>query len=230
MARRSLPIFTVLWQRHEALYCEVFLDSLQRLARKKIVSGDEDAISEMLCPILREICFELGQTRDIEISEPNWEGPIQPVLDCELTGGKKRKRPDFTCKLVNPWAISSEGHEISFHIECKRLGLPTSSSWVLNRNYVTKGMQRFDYGSHEYGKRASSGMMIGYLIDMEPEKVLKDVNGFMKEYLPDFPDINMQCSQGIVFQSRQHLERKHVKPQTFDLIHMWANLRTNYQP
>jgi hypothetical protein len=65
---------------------------------------------------------------------------------------------------------------------------------------------------------------------MEPAKVLKEVNQFRKEHLPYFPAITRQFSHGPVFQNRQHLERKHVRPQTFDLIHMWADLRMNYQP
>ena len=70
---------------------------------------------------------------------------------------------------------------------------------------------------------------LGYLIDMEPAKVLKDVNQVMKGHLPEFPDITMEFRQGVVVQNRQHLERKHVRPQTFNLIHMWGDLRMNYQ-
>ena len=229
MARRSLPSFVVLWQRHESLYCEVFMASLGRLAKQRTVTGDEDAISERLCPILAQVCFELGQAKNLDVSVPSWEAPIQPVINDELAGGKKRKRPDFTCKLVNPHANVVENYELAFHVECKRLGNPTSPTWVLNKNYVTNGIQRFDNTSHEYGKRVASGMMIGYAIDMGPRQILKEVNGFLHKNSAYMPTLNMNFGQGAISQHRQNLDRMNVKPRQFSLIHMWVDIRHNYQ-
>ena len=226
MARRPLPAFAKLWQRHDRIYCEVFFVSLQKLANEP-VSGDENTISKRLCPILSCVCFTLSQSRSGEVRTPTWEGPIQPVSEAELE--VEPKRPDFTCKLSNPYAASSEEHEIPFHVECKLLGFPTSSSWKLNKNYVTKGMKRFDCDSHEYGKRAPSGMMIGYVIDMEPEEVLEEVNRHKHQHLSYFPAICMAIDEATVLQNRQNLERKHVAPKEFDLTHLWVDLRQNYQ-
>jgi len=226
MARRSLPAFASLWQRHETIYCEVFFISLQKLANEP-VSGDENAISKRLCPILTRVCFALRRSRHIEVRTPTWEGPIQPVSEDELEA--EPKRPDFTCKLRNPYAMSAENFEIPLHVECKRLGFPTSSSWKLNKNYVTKGMKRFDCHSHEYGKRASSGMMIGYIIDMEPEEILEEVNRYKQKHLSYFPDICMTVGEETVFRDRQDLIREHVPPREFSLTHLWVDLRQNYQ-
>jgi len=226
MARRSLPAFAKLWQRHDRIYCEVFFVSLQKLANEP-VSGDENTISKGLCLILSRVCFTLSQSRKREIRTPTWEGPIQPVSEDELEA--EPKRPDFACKLTNQYATSSEEYEISLHVECKRLGFPTSSSWKLNKNYVTRGMKRFDCDSHEYGKRASSGMMIGYIIDMEPEEILEEVNRYKQKHLSYFPDISMAVDEASVSRNRQNLERKHVAPKEFDLIHLWVDLRQNYR-
>ncbi len=225
MARRSLPAFASLWQKHETIYCEVFFISLQELANEP-VSGDENTISKRLCPILICVCFTLSRSRNIEVRTPTWEGPIQPVSDDELEA--EPKRPDFTCKLRNPYATLAEEHEIPLHVECKRLGSPTSPSWKLNKNYVTRGMKRFDCASHEYGKRASSGMMIGYAIDMEPEQILEEVNRHKQKHLPYFPDICMAVDKTTVSRNRQNLKRRHVAPKEFDLIHLWVDLRHNY--
>ncbi|MCI0471800.1 MAG: hypothetical protein L0Y73_09090, partial [Candidatus Aminicenantes bacterium] len=170
MNRRDLPSFIKLWKRHTDLYVEVFSLALTELAERRAApaAGDEDAISEKLCYILSRVCFNIGKSRNREIQTPYWEAPIQPVSGEELKGGKIRKRPDFTCKLVNPFAESPEENEISFHVECKRLGRAVSVSWNLNKNYVVKGIKRFDCPTHEYGKRAPSGMMIGYIIGMTP--------------------------------------------------------------
>jgi len=226
MARHSLPAFAKLWQRHETIYCEVFFVALQRLANEP-VSGDEDAISKRLCPILSCVCFTLSQSGSREVRTPTWEGPIQPVSEDELE--VEPKRPDFTCKLSNPYATSPEDYEIPLHVECKRLGFPTSPSWKLNENYVTKGIKRFDCSSHEYGKRASSGIMIGYIIDMIPTEILKEVNHYKQKHLSYFTDISMVFDQAKVFRNLHNVKRKYVAPKEFDLTHIWVDLRQNYQ-
>lgn len=229
MARRSLPSFAILWQRHECLYYEVFSIALLELSQEACVYGDEDAISERLCPSLTQACFELAKSRDIDVRTPLWEGPVQPVEKHELKGGKSRKRPDFTCKCSNPFAVSAEKHEIPLHVECKRLGNPTSESWNLNENYVKNGIKRFDSSTHEYGKRASSGIMIGYIVSMKPHEILKEVNAHQKKLLPDYPAITFDFNSPPLFQTRQKMKRKYVLPKTFELAHLWISLVQNYQ-
>ncbi len=170
MARRRLAPFGTLWKRHILLYSEIFSEALHQMSGYTSISGDEDAVSEILCSTLHRVCFNLGKDRNQELQTPYWETPIQPVTSDELKGGKKRKRPDFTCKCINPWAGSHERYEISLHVECKLLGYPTSATWILNENYLKNGIKRFDSKTHEYGKRADSGMMIGYIISMTPDK------------------------------------------------------------
>lgn len=222
MARRSLPAFATLWQRHETIYCEVFSMSLHELASEP-VAGDENAISKKLCPILTSVCFALSRSRNIEVRTPTWEGPIQPVLEHEVE--TEPKRPDFTCKLCNPYATSKEDHEISLHVECKCLGFPTSPSWILNKNYVLRGMKRFDCNTHKYGKRASSGIMIGYIVNMKPIEILKEVNHYRQKHLYYFPDVSIVFDKAKVFQNKHNVKRKYIKPKEFDLTHIWVDLR-----
>jgi hypothetical protein len=226
MARRNLPSLSNLWQRHEALYIDVFSIALPLLVNKTSPLDDEDKISEQLCPVLNEVCFKKSQRQNCEIRTPDWEKPIQPVTDNELKGGKKRKRPDFTCKCSNPFASCTEEHEIALHIECKRLGNPTSSTWILNENYVTEGIKRFDCRTHEYGKRATSGMMVGYIISMKPKQIANEVNKYQQEHLPNNPTITFQFNNPPVFKKNQDLNRKNVKPKSFQLIHLWVDLRS----
>lgn len=229
MAKRPLPSFTVLWQRHEELYCGVFLAALQELSNKKL-TGNEPSISLALCPILNEVCFQLGKSKNIEVPVPSPDGPIFPVTENELDDESIGKRPDFTCKRQNPFAESLEEHEIPLHVECKLLGhsKPSSPSWKFNENYVVNGIKRFDSKTHEYGKRASSGMMIGYIISMEPKTILDEVNHCQKRELPDNPCIKFTFEKGQTFQSYQGLKRKTVEPSAFTLIHIWADLRWVY--
>lgn len=223
MARRLLPV-SKLWKRHEVLYVEVFSIALTLLVEKDCPLDDEDKISERLCPHLKKVCFEKSN-RNRYIPTPQWEGVIQPVNDDELRGGKSKKRPDFTCLFHNSFTSNQEEFEIALHIECKRLGMPTSKTWVLNKNYVTEGIKRFDSSSHEYGKRASSGLMIGYVINMELEQIVSEVNKFQKKELPHNPTLLFQFNSLPVFKETQMLKRKNVNPKSFQLIHLWADLR-----
>jgi hypothetical protein len=229
MARRPLSPFITLWNRHILLYSEVFSTALQELSESASISGDEDAISEILCSILNRVCFNFGKSRNQELQTPYWETPIQPVTGNELKGGKIKKRPDFTCKRINPWAASPEKHEISLHIECKLLGYPTSATWILNKNYVKNGIKRFDSKIHEYAKRADSGMMIGYIISMTPQEIESEVNDYQKKHAPEYPAIKFFFDTTTLFKTRQDIKRKNVMPDRFELIHFWVDLRSCYK-
>jgi len=219
MARRvgAVKTFIALWQCHEKLYYSIFYEALKRLEIDDDRRKNEDAISEALCPVLYDVCFEHSQ----DVIIPDWEKPIQPVLKEELKGGKVRKRPDFSCNLINSSPdCTRETYLIPFHVECKRLG-DTAGSWNLNKNYVTNGIKRFDCKSHEYSKRAPSGMMVGYIVSMEPTLILEKVNN----YLPDkLQKLGFAFKKKVVT-CEQKLMRKEVKPEEFKLIHLWTELR-----
>ncbi len=225
MARRGIPSFSSLWRKHETLYVGIFVIALQRLSEDNCDTNDEDSLSEYLCPFLNRICFEESQSSNREIRTPDWNKPIPPVNGSELKGGRANKRPDFSCKLTNRFADCAEEYEISFHVECKRLGDPTSVNWILNKNYVTEGIKRFDSRSHEYGKRAPSGMMLGYIINMTPEKILEEVNSHQKKHCPYNPAIKFECIRENIQQYKQELKRRNLEPQEFKLIHLWVHLR-----
>ena len=104
MGRHCVPSFSALWQRHETLYVGVFITALRRLSENGCNATHEDDISEQLCPLLTEVCFDEGGKCNSEIRTPDWDKPLQPVNQNELKGGKIKKRPDFTCKLVNTLA------------------------------------------------------------------------------------------------------------------------------
>jgi hypothetical protein len=217
---RTIGDFAQLWQRHEALYQTIFCDALAQLSITDEQRKDEDAISEALCPILRQVCFNHTD----KPKTPEWERPISPVNGEELKGGKVRKRPDFTCTLVNTFADSAEMHEMSLHIECKRLG-KKKGSWALNKNYIENGVKRFDCSTHEYGKRAPCGMMIGYIVNSDTNSVLNDINGHLPTTISALQFLfatTVECCDST-------FNRHHVDPKHFKLIHLWADLRSTDQ-
>jgi hypothetical protein len=226
MARkiRSIPLGTDLWERHEVLYCSVFNKALTLLAQLDCEWDDENQISKRLCPILNTVCYEMGKWSNREVRTPDWEKPRQPITEDDLKEGKSRTRPDFTCSLFNLYTNDPDTYEIPFHIECKRLGYAPSSSWKLNENYVINGIKRFDCATHEYGKRAVSGMMIGYMISMEPTEILQDVNGYLTIHLGAAPLLSFSFSQDVC-DCEQVLVRRNVHPRNFKLIHLWVDIR-----
>ena len=225
MERHKVPSFASLWQKHESLYISIFTMALQRLPSAKCDVSNEGSISEYLCPILKSVCFEKGRADNCEVRTPDWEKPIQPVNVCELRGGKTGKRPDFTCKLTNPLASCVDEYEIMFHVECKRLGAPTSPKWILNKNYVANGILRFDSELYEYGKRAASGMMIGYIVSMSSKEILDEVNNWQKRLCSHNPDIEQESENGSVCRLRQEINRRNLEPRLFNLFHLWVDLR-----
>ncbi len=218
MARKigAIKTFASLWQDHENLYYSIFHSALEQLILSNKQKKHEDAISEALCPVLNKICFE----HDLDVKIPAWEQPIPPAEPEDFKGGNFGKRPDFTCSLTNSMATIAKMYTIPFHVECKRLG-KTPGSPNLNKNYVINGIKRFDIKSHEYGKLAPSGMMVGYIVNMEPDLIIAKVN----KYLPkDFPELNIDFSEKVV-SCEQKLSRKNVKPKKFKLFHIWTDLR-----
>ena len=225
MQKRTLPVAQELWKRHENIYIEVFTSALLVLMDSQCDKNDETAISEALCPILNSVCFEASRKMGCEIPTPYYEAPIQPISVSELRGGKSVKRPDFTCKLTNTMALSADEYTLPFHIECKRLGFLTSKTWILNENYVVNGIMRYDSNEHEYGKRAFSGLMIGYVVTMDPDKILAEVNAYQRKHCAYNSDVEYQFTNGGVQQYSQALYRINIKPERFSLIHLWVDLR-----
>ncbi len=223
MARKKASIgkFNQLWQRHELLYRGIFEEALKLLEISDYQRRDEDAISEALCIDLVRVCFSHRN----KPMPPQWEGPISPVLIEELKGGKSRNRPDFTCKLVNTLANSYDTHTISLHIECKRLGEKTGS-WDLKRNYVRRGVNRFNSRKHEYGKQATSGMIIGYIVSENKPDILNAVNGHLAAWA--LPQVSFVFAAKVEI-CEVNFYRDYVEPNDFKLVHIWADLRSTSQ-
>jgi hypothetical protein len=173
MARKdkSLPNSIKIWTEFVAIYVEVFSDALNILQITDDIKSDENAITIALCPKLRMICFAHNKSPNT----PNRDPRISPVIDDEISSQFVDKRPDFICSFVDPNADTVEMYEIDLHIECKRLGIK-KSSWDLNMNYINNGINRFDLLTHEYGKRANDGIMIGYIISSTKLTIQKEIN------------------------------------------------------
>jgi hypothetical protein len=122
-------------------------------------------------------------------------------------------------------ALNADEYQLPFHIECKRLGFPTSRTWILNENYVVNGIMRYDSNEHEYGKRAFSGLMIGYIVSMDHDRILAEVNSYQRKHCANNSEVEYQLTNSGVQQYFQRLNRRNVSPERFDLTHLWVDLR-----
>jgi hypothetical protein len=196
----------------------------------------EDRVSRALYRCLRQA--QAGQNL---MGTLHWQIPVQP--DPNVSYEKHEDNvPDFSWQTFDN-AITLEEQEkldlplsFYFHIECKRLGSPTSSSWKLNPNYVHHGIVRFVSVDHRYGQHTQSGAMIGYLEDMACKEILREVNAAIeqaKQTLPPQAKISLLSLSQDGWQDKstsrlsQHLERSFPKS-PFTLWHFWLDLRECY--
>ena len=220
MARKSEPLQSrKVWSRHFNLYKEVFCYSLEVLDIS-IISGkiEENDISAVLLKILQETCKRWSKERRSEIPAPLAQLPQQDADKAQIKGLDALPQPDFTC----PKFDMEMGENIFLDIECKLLGEPTSPTWILNKNYVKHGVDRFDCIKHEYGKHAPSGMMIGYLISMTPKTILSEVNRHL--HANSYLELDFAFAKKVDI-CRVVMQRRKVKPINFAITHIWADLR-----
>jgi len=198
----------------------------------------EDRISRALYRCLKQAQNKLKQIGQGLTGTLSWQVPIQP--DPNVSYEKhETKIPDFS------WEIVDDVYEIEksqiplnfyFHIECKRLGSPTSPRWKLNQKYVNDGIKRFIAESHRYGQHTQSGAMIGYLEDMTCDEIHQEVNAEIEAVKQTllFPSkipsllLSQEGWQDNTASRLSHnLERSFLRT-PFTLWHFWADLRNCY--
>jgi hypothetical protein len=221
MARKidsnSIGTYSDLWPDHESLYMSIFCRALDLLNIDDKQQAHENIISKKLYPILRHLCRMDGKG----VAVPKWELPIPP--DYNEENENHQKRPDFTCSFINTYANSDDTYEIPLHIECKRLGNKTSPTWDLNKNYVEKGIKRYDDKEYNYGEHASSGIMIGYIISSTKVNILSEVNSQLPE---NIDPLKFDSSEKLEICASKY-RRKSTEPFDFTLHHIWVDLRSN---
>jgi hypothetical protein len=102
--------------------------------------------------------------------------------------------------------------------------LPSSASWVLNRNYVEHGIARFEHPDWGYAEGSSSGMMVGFMQTMEPDAILAEVN----DHITSFPALSLSgrrwTLKALTLLEPQSFDRR-VLLTPFTLNHFWVDLR-----
>jgi len=216
-----LPRGKQIWKKHVEIYTDIFRQALLALSEMpSLIGKNETTISRRLNDLVQQKCFAY----DRDLAYPICETPIVPEETEEEYRYQETGCPDFSCRLKNPHASSCRESEFDFHIECKCLGSPTSSSWILNKNYVNHGIMRFDLKDKRYGENVPDGMMIGYVISMNAEDICKEVNAELVKTKRKFTPISFSPSSDLLKETTQQIKRIVITPPDFTLIHLWIIL------
>jgi len=198
----------------------------------------EDRVSRALYRCLQKAQSNLRQMGQGLMGTLSLQLPIQPDPNTSYEKHEDNV-PDFS------WQIFDDVYEIKpsqiplnfyFHIECKRLGSPTSPGWKLNPNYVNHGVVRFISESHRYGQHTRSGAMIGYLEDMTCDKIHGEVNAEIEAVKQTllFPSVitplllSQEGWQDKDASRLSHNLERSFPITPFTLWHFWVDLRNCY--
>jgi hypothetical protein len=198
--------------------------ALSYLENEPSLPIDENPLNQRLAVFCIRAEHELANQGLTIFAPLTWESKNQPRPEDQDGAGYLEKRPDFQASLrdysVGDWKECA----IDYHIECKRLGSATASGWVLNRNYIENGENRFIDPLWRYSRGAQSAAMVGYMQTMEPDSILAEVNGHaMARTLPA-----ITCSawtpRGVTALDPTSLNRN-FHPSPVRLKHLWVDLR-----
>lgn len=210
-----------LWRTREAKCLSIIESALQLLRQKSEFPVSEIELSRQFYFCLLRASRELYP--DDEIA-PVTECSNQPDPDDEARARREQKRPDFQWIYLDRYEANPERSSRQFVLECKRLGEPPRSDWVLNLNYINHGIARFREPDWAYGKLAASGAMIGYMQSMEPADVFLAVNAECRG--KTFPDLNQVKAWVLGGTARfEHLFDRPFDITPFTLHHFWIDLR-----
>jgi hypothetical protein len=225
------------WATFEKCALEVFILALKMMRNKTNLPMYEDCVNDdslnrRLFICLREAIEEWEKINDIDIvTTPKPNLGKQPDLDNEeVVNAYERTKPDFQWEFRDRLGnqISRNSNFRNYDIECKRLGDDLASSRKLNKEYASKGILRFTISTHRYGQFTESGMMIGYIQNSEPQKILNEVNqATLAKTLPKLL-LSYEGWQLDVSRLDHKLDRSDVEPTSFELRHLWVDLRHHY--
>jgi hypothetical protein len=204
------------WVKFVNFRIEVFCEALDLLQVTEEMKENELYISDALYPKLKFICFSYKKKNP---GLPKFDSKIGAATENELNDESINKKPDFTYSMVNSFAETIEDSEINLHIECKCIGYNRSPSWNLNMNYINNGISRFDYLSHEYGKGANDGIMIGYIISSTKYNIQEIINQNLPKNIEKLNFKTKNKVENIVTK----FARENVEPFDFNMHHIWAD-------
>lgn len=231
MSRQHRPEPANLWKRHVECVLRVISGALKRLRKRYNLPYREEDVDRFLYFDTREEYAKLPYDKRPNGFHLSPKSENTPSKESDIGEKWTLTKPDFKWRLCNNLATTPDELTMDFDIESKRLGKPTSPGWILNREYVEKGIARFILATHRYGNGVDSGLMIGYIQTMIPMDILKEVNqhitGKDKNNIPLLSFREEDFEKNKIAQTSQFIINRCFPPPCFTLYHLWIDLRSN---
>jgi hypothetical protein len=215
-----------IWGKYKSEIFDVIREALSNLQGVPDLKEDEISLNRELHFCFVEATYRLKLNHHL----PMQEGKNPPDPDDEERAKREDKIPDFYWQFSDHTVIDPRRCARRFVLECKRLGKPTSSRWILNKNYVQNGIRRFVFEEHGYGKGDESGAMVGYVQNMEFDVILLEVNAAIETSPEPIPTLPAPAGGWIVngISRLDHIFERSFLQTPFHLWHLWVDLRHRY--
>lgn len=215
------------WEKYEQAVQGVFSEALKRLAAMPKLAKAEIPLNLEVLRIARRVHqeqFLAGRYLFDFTIHHDRTNPPEP--DDSALSARLRKRPDFVCAIKDMQAADYRRSQVSYGIECKRLG-KMEDGLVFNDLYSEKGISRFMTVEHQYAKGCASASMIGYLQDMDPDTVFDEVVKFSRNRsIPSLVKAAMGwANKTVTLLSQPSLDRTFAPNDPIRLHHYWVDLR-----
>ncbi len=214
------------WERFEKHVLEVFIEALLILLNKVDLPNSENELNRELYFCLLEANHKLYRSGTGGFDyPPSYEAQNPPDPEDKFVARREKKRPDFYWGYLDHSETDPRKSSRNFVFECKRLGKPVRSDWILNENYVRHGIFRFISEDYGYSKNEKSGAMIGYVQNMNFDEILAKVNKTAKkESILEIETPIAGWKEKDVSMLEQKLKRA-FPIKSFNLKHLWVDLR-----
>jgi hypothetical protein len=207
------------WESWEKSVLEIFSMALLELISEKTLPEKEDGLNRMLSVIVRKCKREwcIANNRELQ-GHPIYHACGQPSSKHRIKQPKENKIPEFT------WGFTDYLEEVErdYIVECKRL---CQDKYHYCKEYVTSGIKRFVEKEWSYGYGCKSGLMIGYIQEMEFEDILYWVNYYARKHSFAPLTLEGQWQTEDISRLENILDRPRVPVSPFKLVHLWADLR-----
>jgi hypothetical protein len=216
------------WEKHERRVVDILLLALSILRNNDILPQSEVLLNRKLYFCLLEANKKMKNSGCEYFDHiPTPEGHNPPDPDDELLAVRENKIPDFYWGYIDHSELDPRRGARNYVIECKRLGSPLRTDWILNQNYVHNGILRFITEEHGYAKGERSGAMVGYVQSMEFDEILREVNATAA--LAGIPGLKAPNNGWQINGSSQlaHQLNRLFEYSPFQLSHIWADLRNS---
>ncbi len=217
-----------IWPNHVKRVLDVLSLALDKLARQDTLPRREKDLNLTFSACVRSANSELRRNgRGVEWG-PSFDSIKGRYPEDECNPPDADKRPDISWSMYDLEEPDPERQERAFDVECKRLGEPTSKTWILTEQYVIGGVRRYTSSTHRYGRYATDGAMVGYVQNASLQGLLDEVNSYSRKHgLPEIMLSEDGWQADSTSRLRHRLCRKDM-PSPYKLVHLWADLRKKY--